>query len=117
MRTNSKILCIFLYLLNHVLFQFFSLLCKMFLISVLLFKSLYSPLNKTVQRRSSGLPLCPDVIILNLVLPFHSNVSKLSFQAGDPILIYFDSLSILSVLKQPVKMGVSGLCVDGNPAG
>ncbi|XP_042719508.1 tectonic-3 [Lagopus leucura] len=39
------------------------------------------------------------------------------YRAGDPILIYFDSLSILSVLKQPVKMGVSGLCVDGNPAG
>ncbi|XP_031453143.1 tectonic-3 isoform X4 [Phasianus colchicus] len=39
------------------------------------------------------------------------------YRAGDPILIYFDSLSILSVLRQPVKMGVSGLCVDGNPAG
>lgn len=67
------------------------------------------------------MPLCPDVITLNLVLQFHSNVvckfSKLSFQAGDPILIYFDSLSVLSVLRQPVKMGVSGLCVDGNPAG
>uniref|UniRef100_A0A8V0XC59 Tectonic family member 3 n=1 Tax=Gallus gallus TaxID=9031 RepID=A0A8V0XC59_CHICK len=39
------------------------------------------------------------------------------YRAGDPILIYFDSLSVLSVLRQPVKMGVSGLCVDGNPAG
>ncbi|XP_052532769.1 tectonic-3 isoform X2 [Tympanuchus pallidicinctus] len=39
------------------------------------------------------------------------------YRAGDPILIYFESLSILSVLRQPVKMGVSGLCVDGNPAG
>uniref|UniRef100_A0A8C9FYQ6 Tectonic-1-3 domain-containing protein n=2 Tax=Pavo cristatus TaxID=9049 RepID=A0A8C9FYQ6_PAVCR len=39
------------------------------------------------------------------------------YRAGDPILIYFDSLSVLSVLGQPVKMGVSGLCVDGNPAG
>ncbi|XP_021254354.1 tectonic-3 isoform X3 [Numida meleagris] len=39
------------------------------------------------------------------------------YRVGDPILIYFDSLSILSVLRQPVKMGVSGLCVDGNPAG
>uniref|UniRef100_A0A663N1H1 Tectonic family member 3 n=1 Tax=Athene cunicularia TaxID=194338 RepID=A0A663N1H1_ATHCN len=43
--------------------------------------------------------------------------SKLSFQAGDPILIYFDSLSVLSTLRQPVKMGASGLCADGNPAG
>uniref|UniRef100_U3IF14 Tectonic family member 3 n=1 Tax=Anas platyrhynchos platyrhynchos TaxID=8840 RepID=U3IF14_ANAPP len=43
--------------------------------------------------------------------------SELSFQAGDPILIYFDSSSTLSMLRQPVKMGVSGLCVDGNPAG
>ncbi|NXT48376.1 TECT3 protein, partial [Pluvianellus socialis] len=43
--------------------------------------------------------------------------SKLSFQAGDPILIYFDSSSVLSMLRQPVKMGASGLCVDGNPAG
>ncbi|NXU44276.1 TECT3 protein, partial [Drymodes brunneopygia] len=42
---------------------------------------------------------------------------KLSFQAGDPILIYFDSSSVLSTLIQPVKMGASGLCVDGNPAG
>ncbi|NXL83929.1 TECT3 protein, partial [Alectura lathami] len=39
------------------------------------------------------------------------------YRAGDPILIYFDSSSVLSVLRQPVKMGVSGLCVDGNPAG
>uniref|UniRef100_A0A8C8AY27 Tectonic family member 3 n=1 Tax=Otus sunia TaxID=257818 RepID=A0A8C8AY27_9STRI len=43
--------------------------------------------------------------------------SKLSFQAGDPILIYFDSSSVLSTLRQPVKMGASGLCADGNPAG
>ncbi|NXE94792.1 TECT3 protein, partial [Menura novaehollandiae] len=39
------------------------------------------------------------------------------YRAGDPILIYFDSSSLLSVLRQPVKMGASGLCVDGNPAG
>ncbi|NWR70579.1 TECT3 protein, partial [Centropus unirufus] len=39
------------------------------------------------------------------------------YQAGDPILIYFDSSSVLSTLRQPVKMGASGLCVDGNPAG
>ncbi|XP_058277413.1 tectonic-3 isoform X2 [Hirundo rustica] len=39
------------------------------------------------------------------------------YRAGDPILIYFDSSSVLSMLKQPVKMGASGLCVDGNPAG
>lgn len=43
--------------------------------------------------------------------------SKFSFQAGDPILIYFDSSSVLSVLRQPIKIGASGLCVDGNPAG
>ncbi|NWZ84017.1 TECT3 protein, partial [Poecile atricapillus] len=39
------------------------------------------------------------------------------YRAGDPILIYFDSSSILSMLRQPVKMGPSGLCVDENPAG
>ncbi|NXG79911.1 TECT3 protein, partial [Baryphthengus martii] len=39
------------------------------------------------------------------------------YRAGDPILIYFDSLSVLSTLRQPVKSGASGLCVDGNPAG
>ncbi|KAM6066764.1 tectonic-3 isoform 2-T2 [Chlamydotis macqueenii] len=39
------------------------------------------------------------------------------YRAGDPILIYFDSSSVLSILRQPVKMGASGLCVDGNPAG
>ncbi|NWH36208.1 TECT3 protein, partial [Chloropsis hardwickii] len=39
------------------------------------------------------------------------------YRAGDPILIYFDSSSVLSVLRQPAKMGASGLCVDGNPAG
>ncbi|NXQ36933.1 TECT3 protein, partial [Alaudala cheleensis] len=39
------------------------------------------------------------------------------YRSGDPILIYFDSSSVLSMLRQPVKMGASGLCVDGNPAG
>ncbi|KGL72417.1 Tectonic-3, partial [Tinamus guttatus] len=39
------------------------------------------------------------------------------YRAGDPILTYFDSLSVLSTLRQPVRMGASGLCVDGNPAG
>ncbi|KAM9284932.1 tectonic-3 [Morus bassanus] len=39
------------------------------------------------------------------------------YRAGDPILIYFDSSSVLSTLRQPVKMGASELCVDGNPAG
>uniref|UniRef100_A0A8C4UK79 Tectonic family member 3 n=1 Tax=Falco tinnunculus TaxID=100819 RepID=A0A8C4UK79_FALTI len=40
-----------------------------------------------------------------------------SFSTGDPILIYIDSSSVLSTLRQPVKMGASGLCLDGNPAG
>ncbi|NXB62866.1 TECT3 protein, partial [Struthidea cinerea] len=43
--------------------------------------------------------------------------SSAFYRVGDPILIYFDSSSVLSMLKQPVKMGASGLCVDGNPAG
>ncbi|NWS63816.1 TECT3 protein, partial [Chunga burmeisteri] len=43
--------------------------------------------------------------------------SSAFYRAGDPILIYFDSSSVLSMLRQPVKMGASGLCVDGNPAG
>ncbi|NXX78461.1 TECT3 protein, partial [Urocolius indicus] len=39
------------------------------------------------------------------------------YRVGDPILIYFDSSSVLSTLRQPVKTGASGLCVDRNPAG
>ncbi|KFP74231.1 Tectonic-3, partial [Apaloderma vittatum] len=39
------------------------------------------------------------------------------YRAGDPILIYFESSSVLSTLRQPVKTGATGLCVDGNPAG
>ncbi|NXS10623.1 TECT3 protein, partial [Neodrepanis coruscans] len=39
------------------------------------------------------------------------------YRAGDPILIYFDSSAVLTMLRQPVKMGASGVCVDGNPAG
>ncbi|XP_055654940.1 tectonic-3 isoform X2 [Falco peregrinus] len=39
------------------------------------------------------------------------------YRTGDPILIYIDSSSVLSTLRQPVKMGASGLCLDGNPAG
>ncbi|NWT85999.1 TECT3 protein, partial [Lanius ludovicianus] len=39
------------------------------------------------------------------------------YRAGDPILIYFDSSSLLGMLRQPVRMAASGLCVDGNPAG
>ncbi|NXV78289.1 TECT3 protein, partial [Atlantisia rogersi] len=39
------------------------------------------------------------------------------YRAGDPILIYSESSSVLSTLRQPSKMGASGLCVDGNPAG
>ncbi|XP_064024247.1 tectonic-3 [Pogoniulus pusillus] len=39
------------------------------------------------------------------------------YRAGDPILIYFDSSSVLSTLRQPGAMGASGLCVDRNPAG
>ncbi|XP_030308748.1 tectonic-3 isoform X2 [Calypte anna] len=39
------------------------------------------------------------------------------YRAGDPILIYFDSSSVLSTLRQPIEMGAGGLCVDGNPAG
>ncbi|NXI48822.1 TECT3 protein, partial [Chloroceryle aenea] len=43
--------------------------------------------------------------------------SSAFYRAGDPILIFFESSSVLSTLRQPVKMGASGLCVDGNPAG
>ncbi|NXG51564.1 TECT3 protein, partial [Psilopogon haemacephalus] len=39
------------------------------------------------------------------------------YRAGDPILIYFDSSSVLSTFRQPGAMGASGLCVDRNPAG
>uniref|UniRef100_A0A493TLT8 Tectonic family member 3 n=1 Tax=Anas platyrhynchos platyrhynchos TaxID=8840 RepID=A0A493TLT8_ANAPP len=109
--------------INHgIISSFHSLLCKKFLISFLVCS--LDILDKTgcALRRSFSLSLCPeDVVTLHLDLLFHSDVvfsfSELSFQAGDPILIYFDSSSTLSMLRQPVKMGVSGLCVDGNPAG
>ncbi|XP_062988532.1 tectonic-3 isoform X2 [Elgaria multicarinata webbii] len=39
------------------------------------------------------------------------------YQVGDPIQIYFAATSVLSVLKQPVGMGASQLCIDENPAG
>ncbi|NWI84636.1 TECT3 protein, partial [Pitta sordida] len=43
--------------------------------------------------------------------------SSAFYRAGDPILIYFESSAVLSTLSQPVKMGASEVCVDGNPAG
>ncbi|XP_044292097.1 tectonic-3 [Varanus komodoensis] len=39
------------------------------------------------------------------------------YRVGDPIQTYFPSTSVLSVLKQPVGMGTSQLCIDENPAG
>ncbi|KAM6266085.1 tectonic-3 isoform 2-T2 [Porphyrio hochstetteri] len=43
--------------------------------------------------------------------------SSAFYRAGDPILIYSESSSVLSTLRQPSAVGASGLCVDRNPAG
>uniref|UniRef100_A0A8C3SFF8 Tectonic family member 3 n=1 Tax=Chelydra serpentina TaxID=8475 RepID=A0A8C3SFF8_CHESE len=43
--------------------------------------------------------------------------SSAFYRAGDPIQTYFAASSVLSTLRQPVGMGASGLCIDGNPAG
>uniref|UniRef100_A0A8D0HD62 Tectonic family member 3 n=1 Tax=Sphenodon punctatus TaxID=8508 RepID=A0A8D0HD62_SPHPU len=40
----------------------------------------------------------------------------LLFCVGDPIQTYFAASSVLSTLQQPVGIGVSERCVDGNPA-
>lgn len=39
------------------------------------------------------------------------------YRAGDPILIYYPGLSIVSLLRQPAAMGAGGLCAESNPAG
>ncbi|XP_051837713.1 tectonic-3 [Antechinus flavipes] len=38
------------------------------------------------------------------------------YKAGDPIVIYFPSQSLLSLLKHPTEIGPSGLCTDNNAA-
>uniref|UniRef100_A0A8D0HGR6 Tectonic family member 3 n=1 Tax=Sphenodon punctatus TaxID=8508 RepID=A0A8D0HGR6_SPHPU len=42
--------------------------------------------------------------------------SQPSPSVGDPIQTYFAASSVLSTLQQPVGIGVSERCVDGNPA-
>ncbi|XP_028586461.2 tectonic-3 isoform X3 [Podarcis muralis] len=39
------------------------------------------------------------------------------YRVGDPIQTYFAATSVLSILKQPVGIGTSQLCIDENPAG
>nr|XP_028586462.1 tectonic-3 isoform X4 [Podarcis muralis] len=39
------------------------------------------------------------------------------YRVGDPIQTYFAASSVLSILKQPVGIGTSQLCIDENPAG
>ncbi|XP_061492340.1 tectonic-3 isoform X2 [Rhineura floridana] len=39
------------------------------------------------------------------------------YRVGDPIHTYFAASSVLSVLKQPMGIGVNQLCIDENPAG
>ncbi|XP_008104703.1 tectonic-3 [Anolis carolinensis] len=54
----------------------------------------------------------------SFILPEQVQSSPASFyQVGDPIQTYFASSSMLSVLKQPVGIGVSQLCLDENSAG
>lgn len=38
-------------------------------------------------------------------------------QAGDPILTYYPSWSVVSSLRQPAAVGAGGLCTESNPAG
>lgn len=39
------------------------------------------------------------------------------YRAGDPILIYYPGLSVVSLLRQPAAVGAGGLCAESNPAG
>ncbi|GAB1302402.1 Tectonic-3 [Apodemus speciosus] len=41
----------------------------------------------------------------------------LFYRAGDPILIYYPSWSVVSLLRQPAAAGAGGLCAESNPAG
>uniref|UniRef100_A0A8C8VDI3 Tectonic family member 3 n=1 Tax=Pelusios castaneus TaxID=367368 RepID=A0A8C8VDI3_9SAUR len=43
--------------------------------------------------------------------------SSAFYRMGDPIQTYLVASSVLSTLRQPVGMGASGRCIDGNPAG
>ncbi|XP_041516650.1 tectonic-3 [Microtus oregoni] len=39
------------------------------------------------------------------------------YRAGDPILTYYPSWSVVSSLRQPAAVGAGGLCTESNPAG
>ncbi|XP_038190702.1 tectonic-3 isoform X1 [Arvicola amphibius] len=39
------------------------------------------------------------------------------YRAGDPILTYYPSWSVVSSLRQPAAAGAGGLCTESNPAG
>ncbi|XP_023564704.1 tectonic-3 isoform X2 [Octodon degus] len=39
------------------------------------------------------------------------------YKAGDPILTYFPTRSIISLLRQPAGVGAGGVCAQRNPAG
>ncbi|XP_022355898.1 tectonic-3 isoform X2 [Enhydra lutris kenyoni] len=39
------------------------------------------------------------------------------YRAGDPILTYFPTWSVISLLRQPAGVGAWGLCAENNPAG
>ncbi|XP_057635889.1 tectonic-3 isoform X2 [Chionomys nivalis] len=39
------------------------------------------------------------------------------YRAGDPILTYYPSWSVVSSLRQPAAVGAGGLCTENNPAG
>ncbi|XP_050004616.1 tectonic-3 isoform X2 [Alexandromys fortis] len=39
------------------------------------------------------------------------------YRAGDPILIYYPSWSVVSSLRQPAAVGAGGLCTESSPAG
>uniref|UniRef100_A0A8D0HGS8 Tectonic family member 3 n=1 Tax=Sphenodon punctatus TaxID=8508 RepID=A0A8D0HGS8_SPHPU len=54
----------------------------------------------------------------SFISPLRSQPSPSAFyRVGDPIQTYFAASSVLSTLQQPVGIGVSERCVDGNPAG
>lgn len=56
-------------------------------------------------------------IELACFLTVTESVLCLFIQAGDPILTYYPSWSVVSSLRQPAAVGAGGLCTEGNPAG
>ncbi|XP_055447661.1 tectonic-3 [Psammomys obesus] len=53
----------------------------------------------------------------SFTLTSETQPSRPFYRAGDPILTYYPSLSVVSLLRQPAAVGAGGLCAENNPAG